>query len=366
MEFKVKREDLLHALHATVNVVERRQTMAILSHLLLEVEGNQLALTATDLELELRALTPVRDAQAGSITVPARKLFDICRGLPEGSDIHLTVGNGKLTVRSGRSRFTLSMLDAQAFPVMEKNAEGHKIQLSKANIKRALDRTHFAMAHQDVRYYLNGLLISVNDTRLRTVATDGHRLALCDVFQHFPIEEELQVIVPRKAITELRRLLEDNDEDVEIHVTNNQMYLSLGALEFTTKLIDGRFPDYERVIPKDGDKRLTADRTNMHQALSRTAILSSDKFRGVRLELKEGLLKLQAENPEHEEAEEELEVSYENEAMEIGFNVSYLLDALSALEEERFTLELSNAKSSGLIFGVDDKTARYVVMPMQL
>lgn len=366
MEFQIARDDLLQTLQSVIGVVERRQTMPILSHLLLQADNGVLTLTSTDLELELRAQAPIELNESGTTTVPARKLFDICRGLPQDSQLVFKSKEGQLTVQSGRSRFTLSTLSAGDFPFLEQISEGHHIHIPKANLKRLLERTHFAMAHQDVRYYLNGLLLAMRSDRLRAVATDGHRLALCDVFQPSEIDKEMQVIVPRKAVTELRRLLDDEDESVEITLTSNHLQLTLNSIRFTTKLIDGRFPDYERVIPDAGDKRLTGDRNTIHQALSRTAILSNEKFRGVRLQLEDNTLKLQAQNPEHEQAEEELEVEYEGSPLEIGFNVNYLLDALSVMDSEQFTLEMSGSDSSGLLKESGDQSSRYVVMPMRL
>lgn len=366
MEFQVARDDLLQALQSVIGVVEKRQTMPILSHLLFQVDDGALHLVGTDLELELRTQIAVEQTQSGTTTVPARKLFDICRGLPAESQIQFSSKDGQLEVQSGRSRFTLATLNAGDFPFLEQIDEGHRVRVPKSNLKRLLERTHFAMAHQDVRYYLNGLLLAIRSDRLRAVATDGHRLALCDIFQPSEVESEIQVIVPRKAVTELRRLLDDEDEGVEITITDNHLQLSLNSLRFTSKLIDGRFPDYERVIPDAGNKRLSGDRHIIHQALSRTAILSNEKFRGVRLQLEDNTLKLQAQNPEHEQAEEELEVEYEGSPLEIGFNVNYLLDALSVMESDEFVLEMSSSDSSGLLKENNDDTTRYVVMPMRL
>lgn len=366
MEFQIARNDLLQALQSVIGVVERRQTMPILSHLLLQADDETLTLTGTDLELELRARAAIQLTQPGTTTVPARKLFDICRGLPQNSQLSFKSRDTQLTIQSGRSRFTLSTLSAGDFPFLEQISEGQHLLIPKPNLKQLLERTHFAMAHKDVRYYLNGLLLAVRSDRLRAVATDGHRLALCDMFQPSDIENEIQVIVPRKAVTELRRLLDAEDEVVEITLTENHLQLTLDSIRFATKLIDGRFPDYERVIPDSGDKRLTGNRNTIHQALSRTAILSNENFRGVRLQLENNTLKLQAQNPEHEQAEEELEVEYEGAPLEIGFNVNYLLDALSVMESDRFILEMSGSDSSGLLKESGDQSSRYVVMPMRL
>jgi DNA polymerase III subunit beta len=366
MKFQIPRSEMLKGLQAVIGVVERRQTMPILSNLLLKADKGGLTLAGTDLELELVTRVPANVKQEGATTVPARKLFDICRGLPEDADIKCELKDQRLTLSSARSRFILSTLNADEFPFLEEVKEAKSVSVPKSALKQLLDRTHFAMAHQDVRYYLNGLLLVVRKDRMRAVATDGHRLALCDATGSLPVSEEIQVIVPRKAITELQRLLDSGDEAVKLSFTPNHLQIALGETRFTTKLVDGRFPDYEKVIPSAGDKRLTGQREPVRQALSRTAILSNEKFRGVRLSLKDGKLKLQAQNPEHEEAEEELEVEYEGAPIEIGFNVTYLMDALGGLEGESFTLDLTGPDASGLIKEKGTDACQYVVMPMRL
>lgn len=366
MRFTTSRDALFKALQAVVGVVEKRQTMPILSNVLMQVKGGELELTATDLELELINRISVDEGQDGSSAVPARKLFDICRGLPDGVSISFELSEQRATLRSGRSRFVLATMSADEFPMLEGVETGQQFEVPRDQLRKVLDRTHFAMAHQDVRYYLNGLLLEATKTRLRAVATDGHRLALSEFSSNFPIEQSLQVIVPRKAITELQRLLDEGQEELRLFVTGNHLRVQLGAIRFTTKLIDGRFPDYERVIPEEGDKLLQTDREPVRQALIRTAILSNEKFRGVRVSLSEGRLRLQAQNPDHEEAEEDLEVDYSGSPLEIGFNVNYLLDALGAMEGEQFSMELSSPDSSGLISDPADEGSRYVVMPMRL
>ncbi len=366
MRFTTSRDALFKALQAVVGVVEKRQTMPILSNLLLKVSGNELEMTGTDLELELINRLPVEDAADGAAAVPARKLFDICRGLPDGASISFELSEQRATLRSGRSRFVLATMSADEFPMLEGLEEGQQFDVSRDGLRKLIDRTHFAMAHQDVRYYLNGLLLEATPKRLRSVATDGHRLALSDMQADLGVEGSLQIIVPRKAITELQRLLDEGQEELRLFVTGNHLRVQLGAIRFTTKLIDGRFPDYERVIPEEGDKLLQGDREPVRQALMRTAILSNEKFRGVRVSLAEGRLRLQAQNPDHEEAEEDMEVDYSGTPIEIGFNVNYLLDALGAMEGEQFTMELSSPDSSGLLSDPADDSSRYVVMPMRL
>lgn len=366
MKFQVERNKLLNGLQAVVGVVERRQTMPILSNLLLKTENDQLTLTGTDLELELVTRVDAAVEQPGATTIPARKLLDICRGLPDEANLAFEMQGQRIKVTSGRSRFMLATLPATEFPFLDEIIDGQKVELQQGTLKRLFDRTHFAMAHQDVRYYLNGLLLVVRADRVRAVATDGHRLALSDAPAETGVVAELQVIVPRKAVTELQRLLQDSGAAITITLTDNHLQVQLPEIQFTSKLIDGRFPDYERVIPAEGDKTVQGDRELVRSALARTAILSNEKFKGVRLILDQNRLKLQAQNPDHEEAEDEIEVEYNGGPIEIGFNVNYLMDALAVIETEQFTLELTGPDSSGLIREQGNSSSQYVVMPMRL
>ncbi|GAB3672878.1 DNA polymerase III subunit beta [Salinisphaera aquimarina] len=340
--------------------------MPILSNILIKAETDRIVITATDLELELITDCIAVIGAQGSAAVPARKLLDICRGLPDDAEISLQQDQHQTRVQSGRSRFTLATMSAQDWPYLDEVEEGQQFTLAEGTFKGLLDRTHFAMAHQDVRYYLNGLLLSLRSDRARCVATDGHRLALSDAAVDIALDEPMQAIVPRKAITELVRLLSDGEAEITVQLTTKHLRLQLPGLAFTTKLIDGRFPDYERVIPDNADKQMHADRDMIRQALSRTAILSNEKFGGVRLALGEHTLRLQAQNVEREEAEDEIQVSYDSDPIEIGFNVNYLLEALGAMVGREFTLSLSGPDSSGLLQAIDDPATRYVVMPMRL
>ncbi len=366
MQFTVQRRDMLSALQTVIGVVERRQTMPILSNVLIQGENNQLTLTATDLELELVTHCPAVIENPGLVAIPARKLLDICRGLPDDSEIQCRQEGNQTKIQSNRSRFTLAVLSADDWPHLDEVENGQTISIPENTLKGLLDRTHFAMAQQDVRYYLNGLLLSLRSDRVRCVATDGHRLALSDADINVDVDEAIQAIIPRKGVTELVRLLGNSDAEIRLMLSNKHLRLQLPGLSFTTKLIDGRFPDYERVIPAQPEQEMTAHRETIRQALSRTAILSNEKFGGVRLTLGEHTLKLQAQNVEREEAEDEIEVSYEGQPLEIGFNVTYLLDALGAMDGEEFLLALSGADSSGLLQAVGDESSRYVVMPMRL
>lgn len=366
MKLQVGRNELLSALSAVIGVVERRQTLPVLSNFLLELQDDELVVTGTDLEIELVARARVQNLAPGRATVPARKLFDICRGLPEGAEIQLEMSGDKAQLKSGRSRYSLSCLKADEFPAMGRVADARTLTLPRNQLKAIIEKTQFAMAQQDVRYYLNGMLLEITAKRVRVVATDGHRLALSEVALETGFKEALQVIVPRKAILELQRLLDASEEPVSVKLGAGQIEADLDVVRLTSKLIDGRFPDYERVVPDSGDKKLQADRETVRRALARTAILSNEKFRGVRIALDGTTLTLQTHNPEHEEAEESLEVSYEGSAIEIGFNVNYLLDALAALTGEQFVMELKNSDSSGLIHAAGDLSSKYVVMPMRL
>jgi DNA polymerase-3 subunit beta len=365
MKLSAPRENFLDPLQAVMGVVERRQTMPILANVLIIARGNSVSVTATDLEVEMVANSKLVAEQDGEITVPGRKLLDICKALKDGSEIKLSVSGDKVTIRSGRSRFTLATLPAADFPVVENIDSKQSITVPQRDLRQLLERTHFSMAHQDVRYYLNGLLLEIGGGNLRAVATDGHRLAMCQIGAESSEDSTHQVIVPRKGVMELQRLLSDSG-DVSIALGNNHIRAEVGAIRFTSKLIDGRFPEYQRVIPKRSGETIGADREELRHALHRAAILSNEKYRGVRLELGANILKIQAHNPEQEEAEEEIEVQYAGAELEIGFNVNYLVDALGALEGEEAILQINDPSSSCLIWNERTEGCEYVVMPMRL
>ncbi|ARU86480.1 DNA polymerase III subunit beta [Pseudomonas sp. M30-35] len=367
MHFTIQREALLKPLQLVAGVVERRQTLPVLSNVLLVVEGQQLSLTGTDLEVELVGRVTLEDAaEPGEITVPARKLMDICKSLPSDALIDIRVDEQKLLVKAGRSRFSLSTLPANDFPTVEEGPGSLTFDLVQSKLRRLIERTSFAMAQQDVRYYLNGMLLEVQTGILRAVATDGHRLAMCSMQAEIDNVERHQVIVPRKGILELARLLTEQDGIVSIVLGQHHIRATTGEFTFTSKLVDGKFPDYERVLPRGGDKIVIADRQGLREAFSRTAILSNEKYRGIRLQLESGLLKIQANNPEQEEAEEETAVEYNGSALEIGFNVSYLLDVLGVMTTDQVRLILSDSNSSALVQEADNDDSAYVVMPMRL
>ena len=365
MKFSISREALIKPLNLVAGVVERRQTLPILSNVLLSLEGTQLSLTGTDLEVELIGRVEVEaGAIDGEITVPARKLVDICKSLPDRSQIEFTVDSGKATVKAGRGRFTLSTLPATEFPSVDESAGDQTLEVAQSVVKRLIDRTAFAMAQQDVRYYLNGMLLELKAGRLRMVATDGHRLALCTANEAVSTGDAA-IIIPRKGVLELSRLL-DTDESIRLVIGSNHIRAANQQFTFTSKLVDGKFPEYERVLPKSADKTVIGQRLELRQAFTRTAILSNEKYRGVRLKLSADTLDITANNPEQEQAEEVVAVEYQGDELEVGFNVSYLLDVLSVLDGEQIRLSLSDSASSALLEEADEGDSLYVVMPMRL
>jgi len=366
MRFSLQREVFLKPLAQVVNVVERRQTLPVLANLLVQVRQGQLSLTGTDLEVEMVARQAVDDAQDGETTIPARKLFEIVRALPDGSKVTVSQSGDKVTVSAGRSRFTLASLPANDFPSVDEVEATERVRVPEAGLKELIERTAFAMAQQDVRYYLNGLLFDLRDKTLRCVATDGHRLALCESGLETGAQAKRQIIVPRKGVPELQRLLEGGDRELELEVGRNHIRVKRDDVTFTSKLIDGRFPDYEAVIPIGADREVKVDREVLRAALQRAAILSNEKYRGVRIEVSPGQLRINAHNPEQEEAQEEIEADTRVDGLAIGFNVNYLLDALSALRDEHVVIQLRDANSSALVREAGSEKCRHVVMPLRL
>lgn len=366
MKLKIQREDLLNPLQQIIGAVEKRQTMPALSNVLLKAGNDSVSLTATDLEIELQATVAMMCDEVGEITVPARKLLDICKALPADSPIHFSVDKEKALVKSGRSRFSLATLPAADFPALDEIESQFSFSIAQNTLRELIDRTSFAMAQQDVRYYLNGLLFEVSSQKIRTVATDGHRLAYAEKDVENNVNDVKQVILPRKGVLELLRLLGDKDDTVTLTLANNHLQVELDATRFTSKLIDGRFPDYNRVMPETGDNLMTANRDLLKQALVRASILSNEKYRGIRLILKENLLKLEAQNPDQEEADVELEVEYSGEEIEIGFNVTYMLDVMNVSSSDMVQLSIRDSNSSCLMTYPDKDDCKYVIMPMRL
>ncbi|MDC0601701.1 DNA polymerase III subunit beta [Aliiglaciecola sp.] len=367
MKFTISRENFLQPLQLVSGAVERRHTLPILSNVLIKVSENSLWLTGTDLEVELISnVTLSGDFQEGEITVPAKKLFDICRGLSDESEIKFEVDGSKAVIRSGRSRYTLSTLSASDYPNLEDWEGETEFEISRADLKHLIESTQFSMAQQDVRYYLNGMSLETEANIIRTVATDGHRLALCRMSYTASTLPNRQVIIPRKGVLEISRLIEADDKMVKIQLGSNHIRIFSSDFIFTSKLVDGRFPDYRRVLPKDGDKTIEASKDLLKHAFSRASILSNEKFRGVRLNLSNNELKITANNPEQEEAEEIVDVNYQGDELEIGFNVAYLIDVFNSLSSENVKISLADSNSSALIEDAADDSALYVIMPMRL
>jgi DNA polymerase-3 subunit beta len=340
--------------------------MPALSNVLLRATENSLTLTATDLEIELVSQVAMVIDQPGEITVPARKLLDICKSLPNEAMIKFSVKDTKALVQSGRSRFSLATLPAADFPALDNISSVYEFEIAQKTLNDIIDKTAFAMAQQDVRYYLNGLMLEISSNYLRAVATDGHRLAYCEKETTADIADIKQVILPRKGVLELVRLLDNSDDIAKITLGNNHLKVEFNGLRLTSKLIDGRFPDYNRVIPTDGNNVISADRDQLRQALIRASILSNEKYRGIRLILEKDLIKLQAQNPDQEEADVDLEVDYNGDDIEIGFNVNYMLDVLNVTQSNTVNAALRDSNSSFLLTYPDQDDCKYVIMPMRL
>ncbi|MCJ8297326.1 MAG: DNA polymerase III subunit beta [Pseudomonadales bacterium] len=367
MRFVISREALIKPLQLVAGVVERRQTLPVLSNILLVAEGDQLSMTGTDLEVELVGRVTLNEpAEAGSITVPARKLMDICKSLPDNAIIEVKLTDAKVVIKAGRTRFTLTTLPATEFPNVEDCEQSFELTLSQDKLRHLIDQTGFSMAQQDVRYYLNGMMMEVSDGMLRSVSTDGHRLATSVTVAETANETSEQIIIPRKGILELARLLQGGDEPLKLVVGTNHIRAHVADYIFTSKLVDGKFPDYQRVIPRGGDKIVLGNRQELRQVFSRIAILSNEKYRGVRLTLTSGFLKVMANNPEQEEAEETIAIDYQGESLEIGFNVNYLIDVLSIINSDIVRFTLSDSNSSALVEGYDEEGSVFVVMPMRM
>ena len=367
MLIRANRDTFMLALSKAGGVVEKRQTLPILGNFLVSANGESVQITGTDLEAEIRTQTDAEVDRPGETTLPARKLIDICRALPDDVEVSLKIENDRGLLVAGKSRFTLGTLPATDFPTMESNVESESIELPEAKLKYLLEMTGFAMAHQDVRYYLNGLLLEVRADRVVAVATDGHRMAKVEQLLPLGIEREIQIILPRKTVLELARLLgADPDESVRLDVSEKVFRAFVRDTVLTSKLIDGRYPDYERVVPANAERVAYVQRDALKQALLRTSILSNEKYRGVRFSLNQGQLMLQAHNPEQEEAEEEMDVVYSQEPTVIGFNVGYLMDVLNVLQGGDVEIAFKDSDSSAILRnkGKDEET--FVVMPMRL
>ena len=364
---KSLRDTLLAPLQSVSGIVERRHTLPILSNVLLEKKGDRLTLLATDIEIQITTSTEGATGDGdGAVTVGARKLQEILRSLSDNSEVSLVLEDKRLQVRSGKSRFSLQTLPANDFPRMTiSEGDTRQFSISQKAFRQLIAKTQYGMAAQDVRYYLNGLLLLVEGKELRAVATDGHRLAFASV----EIEADLarqEMILPRKTVLELNRLLVDTDDALNITLTSNQIRFAFGSVVLVSKLIDGKFPDYERVVPATLKNHMTVARQTLMQAMQRAAILTNEKFRGVRVVLSENSLKLIAANAEQEEAQEEIEVNYTGDPIDVGFNVGYLLDVLNNVHADEIQWSFNDANSSALITLPGNARFKYVVMPMRI
>ena len=366
MQIKINREILLKPLTSVTGIVERRHTLPILSNLLLEAKNNNIQLTATDLEMQISLNIESKFAGELSTTISAKKLLDICRALPEAVDIDMTSNDSRITVKAGKSRFNLQTLPAADYPVMTKAAgESTNIQISQLVLKNLLKQVEFAMAQQDIRYYLNGLLLEVNENKLNIVGTDGHRLSFTSTTLNKSYEKN-DVILPRKTVIELIKLLNDSDEEVNIDFNAGQVNFKFSDIQLISKVIDGKFPDYHRVIPVGHQNTFSVNRLTVLTAMQRASILSNEKYRGIRMVISNNNLKLISTNTEQEEAEEELEIDYAKDGLDIGFNVTYLIDVLNNVSDETINFSFADANSSCLITVPNDENYKYVVMPMRI
>ena len=366
MQIKISREILLKPLTNVTSIVERRHTLPILSNLLLEAKNNHIQLTATDLEMQISL--SIQSAFSGelSTTISAKKFLDICRSLPENVDIDMVSKDSRMTVKAGKSRFNLQTLPAADYPVMTKAAgTGTGIHISQIAFKKLLKQVEFAMAQQDIRYYLNGLLLEVSDNKLNIVGTDGHRLSFTSTILDKSYEKK-DVIIPRKTVNELIKLLDDSEDEITIEINAGQVNFSFGDIKLISKVIDGKFPDYHRVIPVGHQNIFSVNRVGVLTAMQRASILSNEKYRGIRMVLSNNNLKLISTNTEQEEAEEELEIDYAQDALDIGFNVTYLIDVLNNVGDENINFSFADANSSCLITVPNDENYKYVVMPMRI
>jgi len=364
---KTQRDTLLAPLQSVSGIVERRHTLPILSNVLLEKKGDRLTLLATDIEIQITTSTECAGGEGdGAVTVGARKMQEILRSLPDTAEVSLVLEDKRLQVRAGKSRFSLQTLPADDFPRMTvSEGETKQFTISQKAFRQLIGKTQYSMAAQDVRYYLNGLLLLVEGKELRAVATDGHRLAYASVEIDTDLPRQ-EMILPRKTVLELNRLLVDTDDQLHITLTPNQVRFSFGSVVLVSKLIDGKFPDYERVVPAALKNHMKVGRQTLMQAMQRAAILTNEKFRGVRVVLGDNSLKLVAANAEQEEAQEEVEVDYAGDAIDVGFNVGYLLDVLNNIHADEIQWSFNDANSSALITLPGNDRFKYVVMPMRI
>ncbi|MGR9071534.1 MAG: DNA polymerase III subunit beta [Gammaproteobacteria bacterium] len=366
MKFTINREQLLIPLQQIVNVIEKRQTMPILSNVLLKTDKRELTLTGSDLEVQLVAKLELEKSDADEITVPARKFLDICRLLPGASDISIELQQNKFKVSSGRSRFSLSTLDAENYPKFNENKLDHQFSINSGLFKQALNKTVFCMANQDVRYYLNGLMLNISNQKIKMVASDGHRLSIYESELEKSTGYEATIVIPRKGVIEFLRLIDNLDDNLDVQFSGANIKVTLNYLTFSAKLIDAKYPDFNKVFQQDFLEALLLPKLPLKDALTRVAILSNEKFKGVSLEIQSGNLKISTQNPDHEEAEEDLPIEYEGDPMTIAFNAQYLLDAVSNVDSENVSITIAKNGSCSFIEDPQNRRFKFIVMPMRL
>jgi len=366
MKLNINKETLLEPLQKVIGVIERRQTLPILSNVYLSIQNGHLKLTGTDLEVQISTDTITNNAEDFKITVAARKLLDICRSLPANAEIKFSFKESVLVITSGKSRFTLRTLPADEYPLFDESNYTHHVNIEQGVLFKAFSKTIFCMAQQDVRYYLNGLMMEVVDGELQTVASDGHRLALFKKHLENETQSINQVIIPRKAAQELLKLMDKYEGIIDIKLAKNNINFTFGDVQLNAKLIDGRFPDFKNVIPEETKHSFTIDKQSFKSALSRVSILSNEKYKGIRLDLSNQLMTINANNPEQDEAIEEVMVDYEGDEMSMGFNSSYLMDALNVIESENVQVSFTDTNSSCLLENPTDKSSRFIIMPMRI
>lgn len=365
MKFNIERKKILPSLQAVCSVIDKKSSLPIFNNILINLEKDYIKFTGTDLEVEITSIIDYESQDTGEITISARKLLDICRNLSDDSVIEFSLNKEKMLIKSGKTKFSLNTLPASDFSTTEKIDAKITVTLPQIDLKNLIENSIHFMAQQDVRYYLNGILLELEKGSLKAVATNGHRLSLNEITEE-KIQENIQIIIPKKGVMELNRLLDKAEEEVTLQISDNHVRLSKGSIQFTSKLIDGKFPDYTKVIPQKSDHSAKINLIEFKQALSNASILSNEKYKGVRLSLKNNSLHIFALNPEKEEAEEEIVIEYEGEEMDIGFNVTYLLDALRCIPTEHVIFDLSDTNSSCLILPDSDSKSKYIVMPMKI
>jgi DNA polymerase III subunit beta len=366
MKFIINRENLLTPLQQIVGVIEKRQTMPVLANVLMVVNDDSLTLTGTDLEIQIVAKVIVTDSSPGSITVPARKLLDLCRLLPNGADIQLDQQNDKVKLFSNRSKFSLSCLPAEHYPEFAESAMDKQFSINAGKFKKALEKTIFCMANQDVRYYLNGLLLNISNNRMKLVASDGHRLSIFEDLLEDQTGYEVRIILPRKGVLELYRLLDNPDAELTVMFSNNNIKVAIDSLVFSAKLVDAKYPDFSKVFQQSFYEPITLPKQALKESLTRVAVLSNEKFKGVTFDIATGSMKISTHNPEHDEAEEELTIDYQGELLSIAFNAQYLLDAVSNLDSDTAVLTIASNASSCFIDEPNQSGYKFIVMPMRL